>query len=66
VPELEPPVSPDVLGQVVRIPCIGERVENDDVVIGTLAIQISDKVAPDESRATGNQNCFHAEVSKIE
>jgi hypothetical protein len=36
----------DIYRQILHISGIGERIENNDLILGVLMIDISDKIAP--------------------
>jgi hypothetical protein len=36
----------DIYGQILHTSGIGERIENNDLILGVLMIDISDKIAP--------------------
>ena len=60
VPELELFRLAHGCRKIVQISRVGQRVEHDDAVIGTLVVEVADEVAADEAGAAGNEDCFHA------
>ena len=60
VPELELFRFAHRRRKIVQIPRVGQRIEHDDPVIGTLMVEVANEVAADETGAAGHENCFHA------
>ena len=59
VPEFKPVLVETVLWQIVDAPGIGQRIEDDDLVVGIFFIEVADEVAADESGAPRDKKRLH-------
>ena len=55
----------DQVGEVLEVPCIGQRVERDDVVLGVLE-QVPDEVRRDEPGSAGDEDALHGSELSID